>query len=113
MEGKGDFWLTVDVSVKRLDPLLLRNIQNGVLHHLERMVVEQNINLAHSLQRRVDSLLASVRGPQIRHVQVDFPAALLDHLLSEIGIFLLRLKVCDEDFGAFHGEEHGGGAADA
>lgn len=105
--------LTVDVGVERLDPLLFRDIQYGILHHLESMVVEQDIDRTHILQRLVDSLLTRIRTPQISHVKVDLAAALLDHLLGEVGVFLLGFQVCDHDFCAFHGEQHSGSTADA
>jgi hypothetical protein len=103
----------MDVCVKRLDPLVLRNVQNGVLHHLERMIVDKNINSAHLLQRRLDRLLARLRRPQVRLEQVDLAATVLDHLLGLVGIRLLLGEVCDEDFGALHGVEYGDRAADA
>ena len=103
----------MDVGVESLNPLLLRDIQNGILHHLERMVVEQNVNRAHVLQRLINSLLTRIRTPQISHMQVDLAAALLNHLLGEIRIFLLGFEVCDHDFCALHSEQHSGSTADA
>lgn len=94
----------MNVGIKRLDPLLLRDVQNGILHHLERMVVEQDIDRAHILQRLVDSLLASIRSPQICDVKVDLAATLFNHLLGRVRVFLLLLEVCDHDFCALHGE---------
>lgn len=94
----------MNVRVECVDPLLLRNIQNGILHHLERMVVEQDVDRTHILQRLVDSLLTRIRSPQVRHVKVDLAAALLDHLLGEVRIFLLGFEVCDHDFCTLHGE---------
>ena len=54
----------MNVGIERLNPLLLRNIQDGILHHLESMVVEQNVDRTHILQRLVDSLLARIGSPQ-------------------------------------------------
>ena len=103
----------MNVSVERLNPLLFRNIQDGILHHLESMVVEQNVDRTHILQRLVDRLLTRIRTPQISHVEVNFAAALFDHLLGEVGVLLLGFEVCDHDFCALHSEEHSGSATDA
>jgi hypothetical protein len=106
-------WLTMDVGVKRLDPLILRNVQNGVLHHLERVVVDEDVDGTHLLQRKLNSLFACFRRSQIRLVHVDLAAAVLDHLLCLVGVALLLGEVCDCDFGSLHCVEDGDTTTDA
>ena len=103
----------MDVGIKRLDPLVLRNVQNGVLHHLVCMVVDQNVDCTHGRQRRLDRFLARLRRSQVRLVQVDLAAAVLDHLLGVVGVALLCGEVRDEHLCPLHGVEDGDGAADA
>jgi hypothetical protein len=106
-------WLTVDVGVERLDPLLLWNVQDVFCHHLERVVIHQNIDDTHVLKRLLHRLLASLRRSQIRLVEVDLAAAILDHLLCVVGVALLVREICDHDFSSFHGVKHGNGSTDA
>jgi hypothetical protein len=106
-------WLTVDVGVEGLEPLVLWNVQDGVLHHLERVVVDKDVDGAHVLQRLVDGLLASFGRSEIRLVQVDLAAAVLDHLLRVVGVGLLFGEVCDHDFCAFHRVKYGDATSDA
>jgi len=106
-------WLTMDVGVKRLDPLILRNVQNGVLHHLERVVVDEDVDGTHLLQGEIHRLLAGVRRSQVRLVHVNLAAAVLDHLLCLVGVALLLGEVCDGDFGSLHCVENGDTTTDA
>ena len=61
-------WLTVDVGVERLDPLLFGDVQDVFCHHLERVVVDEDVDGTHVLQRLVHCLLARLRRAEIRLV---------------------------------------------
>lgn len=103
----------MNVSVEGLQPLILRDIEDGLAHVLEGMVVDENVDGSHRLQRLLDGLLARVGGPQIGFVQVDLATFVLDHLLRVVGIFLLFRQVGDEDLCSLHGVQNGSGSANA
>lgn len=100
----------MDVRIKRMQPLLLRNLRDILRHHLIRMIVKQDIDSPHLAHRLFHNLLAIPLLLQIRRIQMTFPAVVLYELLRLLGIFLLLGQVCDEAVCALHGEEHGGRA---
>lgn len=100
--------LTVDVRVKGLQPLLIRQAQDIILHHLKRVVVEQDIQATHYLNSFLNGLYAVLLLGEICGEQVAFRSLGFDLLLGVLGILLFLWQVRDEAVSSLHGEKHGG-----
>lgn len=102
----------VDVGVEGRQPLLLRQIMDIINSLLHSMIIEQNPDRAHLLHRSINDLLARLLALQVRLVNITLNTMFLDLGLRVVGVLLLGGEVRQEDVGALHGHEDGGGTAD-
>jgi hypothetical protein len=77
------------------------------------MVIDKNVNAAHLLDCLVNHLLAVLAVRQVGRVGVACLALLFNELDGLLCVFFFLGQVRDEAVSAFHGVEHGDGAADA
>lgn len=105
--------LTVDVGVEGVEPLLVADLEDRVLHHLVGRVVEQDVDRAKLVHGLVNHLIAVLLLPEVGWEGVALAAVLLDLLLGLLRILLLFLQVRNQHVGALHGEENGSAATDA
>src|SRR3712207_5369377 len=100
------------VQRHRVVPLLVRDLLERVVAHLEGRVVDQDVDLAELLDRlRDDRLLVGAVGEVTRH-QHALPAGLPDVLRGVLSVLVL-VEVRNQDVGALPGEGDRDGAADA
>lgn len=71
------------------------------------MIVEEDVNSSHLLQRLVYDLLALVSALEVRSVGVALLSVLLNMRLCLLCIFLLFRQVGDEHVRTLHGEQDG------
>lgn len=109
----GALVLTVDVGVEGVEPLLVGDLEDGLLHHLVGVVVEQDVDSAELVHGLVDDLVAVLLLSQVGREEVALAAVFLDLLLGLLCVLLLVLQVRDQYIGTLHGEENGRAAADA
>ena len=110
----GDEEKRMDIGVERRQPLLLGQARDVVVPRLLHSVVQhQHVNPPHRPQHLVHHLPAGRLRPQVHGVQVTAGPCGLDARTRLLRVRLLRGQVRNEDVGALHGVEDGGGAADA
>ena len=103
--------LTVDVGVERVVPLLLAQLRDAVHDVLVRVVVEEDVDAAHLLERLIDDLLADLLLLEVGLEEVHFAAVLLHVLLCVLRVLGFFGEISEKGFGAFHGEEDCRGSA--
>jgi hypothetical protein len=105
-------WQVLNVDIERADPFLVGDFFQAFMGHLERSVIDEDVDAPEARHGLIDDLAALRLVGEVARQQQALASGLFDPTRGFLGVFML-VQVRDSHVRAFTGEGNRHGAADA